>query len=149
IGAALQVGPVPKHIWQGKSWTDPAANPEILKPTVVCGPYMLKDWNTAEGAANFEQITIKPSQQPTVAYELLKSNQAQWAPNIPPSQYTEAKANPNLTMYEWTAANSAYRLLDFNLNRDVLKDKRVREGIARALSRQDMIQVAELGLGQP
>jgi len=161
IGAAASIGPVPKHIWQGKSWTDPAANPEILKPTVVCGAYMLKDWNTAEGATfvrnpnwfkgapNFEQVTIKPSQQPTVAYELLKSNQAQWAPNIPPSQYTEAKQNPSLTMYEWTAANSAYRLLDFNLARDVLKDKKVREALSRALNRQDMIQVAELGLGQP
>ena len=113
------IGPVPKHIWQGKSWTDPVANPEILKPTVVCGPYILKEWNSAEGATfernptwfkgtpNFEKIVIKPGQQPTVAYELLKSNQAQWAPNIPPSQYTEAKQNPNLTLYEWTAANGA------------------------------------------
>jgi len=161
IGAANGIGPVPKHIWQGKSWTDPDQNPEILKPTVVCGPYILKEWNTAEGATfernpnwfkgqpNFERIVVKPSQQPTVAYELLKSNQAQWAPNIPPSQYTEAKQNPNLTMYEWTSANSAFRLLDFNLARDPFKDKRVREALARALSRQDMIQVAELGLGQP
>ena len=161
IGSAAAITPVPKHIWQGKSWTDPAANPEILKPTVVCGPYLLKEWNTAEGATfernsnwfkgapNFEKITIKPSQQPTVAYELLKSNQAQWAPNIPPAQYTEAKQNPSLNMYEWTAANSAYRLLDYNLARDFLQDKKVREALARVLNRQDMIQVAELGLGQP
>jgi peptide/nickel transport system substrate-binding protein len=161
IGAANSIGPVPKHVWQGKSWTDPVANPEIIKPTVVSGPYVLKDWNTAEGAtfernpnwfrgtSNFEKVVIKPSQQPTVAYELLKSNQAQWAPNIPPSQYTEAKQNPNLTMYEWTAANSAFRLLDFNLARDPFKDKKVREALSRALNRQDMIQVAELGLGQP
>src|SRR5215213_3881955 len=161
IGAANSIGPVPKHIWQGKSCTDPSANPEILKPTVVCGPYILKDWNSAEGATfernpnwfkgtpNFERVVIKPSQQPTVAYELLKSNQAQWAPNIPPSQYTEAKQNQSLTLYEWTSANSAFRLLDFNMARDLFKDKRVREALARALSRQDMIQVAELGLGQP
>ncbi|MFN8634471.1 MAG: ABC transporter substrate-binding protein [Chloroflexota bacterium] len=161
ISVANGVGPVPKHVWQGKSWTDPVANPEILKPTVVCGPYTLKDWNPAEGAtfernpnwfrgtSNFEKITIKPSQQPTVAYELLKSNQAQWAPNIPPAQYTEAKQNPNLTMYEWTAANSAFRLLDFNLARELFADKKVREALSRALNRQDMIQVAELGLGQP
>ena len=109
IGVANGIAPVPKHVWQGKSWTDPVANPEILKPTVVSGPYILKELNTAEGAtfernpnwfkgqANFEKVVIKPSQQPTVAYELLKSNQAQWAPAIPPSQYTEAKQNPNLT----------------------------------------------------
>jgi peptide/nickel transport system substrate-binding protein len=161
IGVASGVSPVPKHIWQGKSWTDPVANPEILKPTVVSGPYMLKELNTAEsavfernpnwfkGQANFEQVIIKPGQQPTVAYELLKSNQAQWAPAIPPSQYTEAKQNPALTMYEWSPANGLYRVIEFNLKHELLKDKRVREALARALSREDMIQVAENGLGQP
>jgi peptide/nickel transport system substrate-binding protein len=161
IGVVNSISPVPKHIWQGKSWNDAVANPEILKPTVVCGPYILKDWNSAEGAtfernptwfkgqANFEKVVIKPGQQPTVAYELLKSNQAQWAPNIPPSQYTEAKQNPNLTLYEWTAANGAYRVLEFNTARPLLGDKNVREALSRSLNRQDMIQVAENGLGQP
>ncbi|MCC6175473.1 MAG: hypothetical protein IT305_09250 [Chloroflexi bacterium] len=160
IGVASSVYPVPKHIWQGKSWTDPTANPELLKPTVVSGPYIIKDLNQAEGAtmernpywfrgtANFERIVIKPGQQPTVAYELLKSNQAQWAPHIPPSQYNEAKQNPNLTLYDWQPANAAYRVLDFNLQREFLKDKRVREALSRALNRQDLIQVAENGLGQ-
>jgi len=161
ISAANLFGPVPKHIWQGKPWDDPTQNLEILKPTVVCGPFILKEWNAAEGATfernptwfkgtpNFEKLVYKPAQQPTVAYELLKSNQAQWAPNIPPSQYTEAKQNPNLTMYEWTAANSAFRVLDFNLARPMFADKRFREALARAVNRQDMIQVAEGGLGQP
>jgi len=161
IGAATAISPVPKHVWQGKSWSDPVANPEILKPTVVCGAYILKDWNPAEGASfernptwfkgtpNFERVVVKPGQQPTVAYELLKSGQAQWAPNIPPSQYTEAKQNPNLTLYEWTAANGTYRVLEFNTARPLLADKRVREALSRSLNRQDMIQVAENGLGQP
>jgi peptide/nickel transport system substrate-binding protein len=161
IGVATAISPVPKHIWQGKSWTDPVANPEILKPTVVSGPYILKEMNPAEGAsfernpnwfkgqANFEKIVVKPSQQPTVAYELLKSNQAQWAPAIPPSQYTEAKQNPNLTMYEWNPANGLYRVVEFNVKREPLGDKKVREALSRALSREDLIQVAENGLGQP
>ena len=161
IGVATGISPVPKHVWQGKSWTDPVANPEILKPTVVCGPYILKELNTAEGAtlernpnwfkgqANFERVVVKPSQQPTVAYELLKSNQAQWAPAVPPSQYTEAKQNPNLQMYEWNPANGLYRVVEFNLKREPLGEKKVREALSRALSREDMIQVAENGLGQP
>lgn len=161
IGVATGVSPVPKHIWQGKSWTDGVANPEILKPTVVSGAYLLKELNTAEGAtfernpnwfkgqANFEKVVIKPGQQPTVAYELLKSGQAQWAPAIPPSQYTEAKQNPQLNMFEWSPANGLYRVLEFNLKNDLLKDKKFREALARAVSREDLIQVAENGLGQP
>lgn len=161
IGVATGISPVPKHVWQGKSWTDGLANPEILKPTVVSGAYMLKELNIAEGAtfernpnwfkgqANFERVIIKPSQQPTVAYELLKSGQAQWAPAVPPSQYTEAKQNPTLNMFEWSPANGLYRVIEFNLKREPFGDKRVREALSRALSREDMIQVAENGLGQP
>jgi len=54
ISVASSIAPVPKHVWQGKPWNDPVANPEILKPTVVGGPYVLKDWNAAE-AATFER----------------------------------------------------------------------------------------------
>ncbi|MDP8925251.1 MAG: ABC transporter substrate-binding protein, partial [Chloroflexota bacterium] len=161
IGAANSVSPVPRHVWEGKSWLDPVANPEILKPTVVSGPFALMDWNTAEGATfernpnwfrgqpTIDRIVFRPGQQPTVAYELLRSNQAHWAPAIPPSQYTEAKQNPNLTMYEWNAANGLYRLVEFNLTRVVLKDKRVREALSRVLNRQDLIQIAENNLAQP
>ncbi len=161
IGAANTISPVPKHVWQGKPWADPAANPEILKPTVVAGPFLLDELRQGESASfkrnpnwfkgqpNFERVVLRPSQQPTVAYELLKSNQAQWARDIPPSQYTEAKQNPSLTMYEWTAANGLYRVLDFNLQHPFLKDKKVREALSRAVNRQDIIQVAENNLGQP
>jgi peptide/nickel transport system substrate-binding protein len=161
IGVATQVGPVPRHVWQGKPWNDPVANPEILRPTVVSGPFLVREWNFAEsatfernpnwfkGQSNIERVVVRPGQQPTVAYELLKSGQAHWAPAIPPSQYTEAKQNPALNMFEWTAANSTYRVLEFNLQRDFLKDKRVREALSRAINRQDVIQVAENNLGQP
>lgn len=161
ISVAAGVGPVPKHVWQGKPWNDPVANPEILRPSVVLGPFTLRDWNSAEGAtferlpgwykgqAKFERIVIRPGQQPTVAYELIKSNQAQWAPDIPPSQYQEAKQNASINLIEWTAANSSYRALEFNLQRDLFKDKRVREALSRAVNRQDVIQVAENNLGQP
>jgi peptide/nickel transport system substrate-binding protein len=161
ISVASGIGPVPKHVWQGKSWTDPTANPEILKPTVVLGPYILRDFNSAEsatferspnwydGSTKFDRVVLRPGQQPTVAYELLKSGQAQWAPDIPPSQYAEAKQNANLTLYEWTAANSSYRTIEFNTTRPHLSDKRVREAIARAVNRLDVIQVAENNLGSP
>ncbi|MFN0073915.1 MAG: ABC transporter substrate-binding protein, partial [Chloroflexota bacterium] len=161
ISVASGVGPVPKHVWQGKPWNDLVANPEILKPSVVLGPYVLRDWNAAEaatferapqwysGQAKFDRVVLRPGQQPTVAYELLKSGQAQWAPNIPPSQYQEARQNSSLTLFEWTAANSNYRTVEFNLQREPLKDKRVREALSRAINRQDVIQVAENNLGQP
>lgn len=161
IGAANSVSAIPKHVWQGKPWNDIGANPEILKPTVTSGPYVLREWNAAEsatfernpnwfrGQAAFERVILRPGQQPTVAYELLRSGQAQWAREIPPSQYGEAKQNADVNLFEWTAANGSYRVLDFNLERELFKDKRVRESLARAINREDLIQVAENNLGQP
>ncbi|CAA9227245.1 MAG: Oligopeptide ABC transporter, periplasmic oligopeptide-binding protein OppA, partial [uncultured Chloroflexi bacterium] len=40
LAIAGSIGPLPKHVWEGKSWLDAAANPELLKPTVVSGPYV-------------------------------------------------------------------------------------------------------------
>jgi peptide/nickel transport system substrate-binding protein len=160
-GIATVIGPVPSKVWQGKPWSDPSANPEILKPSVVIGPYAIKEFKEAEGATfvpvtthydgkpSLDQIVLKPAQQPTVAYELLKSGQAQWAPNIPPAQYQEAKSNPDLVMLEWTAANGSYRTLEYNMKRPFLADKKVREALSRAVNRQDIIQVAENSLGSP
>ena len=62
ISVASGIGPVPKHVWQGKSWNDPTLNPEILKPTVVLGPFTVRDWNAAEGATFNESPTTAVSQ---------------------------------------------------------------------------------------
>ncbi len=40
-------------------------------------------------------------------------------------------------------------MLEFNLERQFLADKRVREALSRAINRQDVIQVAENNLGEP
>jgi len=161
LGIASEVGPVPKKVWAGKPWNDTSANPEILNPSVVLGPYKVQDFKIAEGATfvpvntypggqpKIPQVEILPGQQPTVAYEALKSGRANFAPNIPPAQYQEAKSNPDLNMVEWTAANAVYRALEFNTARPFLSDQRVREALARAVSRDDVLDVAEGGLATP
>jgi peptide/nickel transport system substrate-binding protein len=161
LGTVNSIGPVPKKVWENKAWNDATANPEILNPSVVLGPYRVQDFKIAEGAAftavntypggqsKIPTVQILPGQQPTVAYESLKSGRANWAPNIPPAQYQEAKSNPDLNMVEWTAANATYRTIEFNTARPFLSDKRVREALARAISRDDVLDVAEGGLATP
>jgi peptide/nickel transport system substrate-binding protein len=161
LGTVSVIGPIPKKVWENKPWNDPAANPEILNPSVVLGPFKVQEFKIAEqgvfvpvptypgGQSRLSRVEILPSQQPTVAYESLKSGRANYAPNIPPAQYQEAKSNPALNMTEWTAANASYRALEFNTTRPFLKDKRVREALSRAVSREDALDVAEGGLGTP
>jgi peptide/nickel transport system substrate-binding protein len=161
LGIVNIVGPVPKNRWNGRSWTDTAANPEILSPTIVLGPFRVQDFRLAEhavfvpvdtyfvGKALVPSIEILANQQPTVAYESLKSGRANWVHALPPAQYQEAKANRDLNVQEWTAANAAYRTVEFNLTRPFLSDKRVRQALAYAVSRADLLDVAEQGLAVP
>ncbi|HEY2593944.1 MAG TPA: ABC transporter substrate-binding protein [Chloroflexota bacterium] len=161
LGTISAIGPIPKKVWENKPWNDTSANPEILNPSVVLGPYRVQEFNIAErgvfapvptypgGQPKIPQIEILPGQDPTVAYEALKSGRANYAPNIPPAQYQEAKSNPDLNMLEWTAANASYRALEFNTTRPFLSDQRVREALSRAVSRDDVIDVAEGGLATP
>lgn len=142
--------PVPKHIWEGKPWLDPAGNPEILKPTVVSGPYLPKEI-TAERysyARNpnwwgkeplLDEITFVNA-SPTTVLELLKTQQVEWSQSYPPAQYEDSKKLPNANVVEWSGATGSYRSLEFNTKRPVLSDKRVREALARAINREDLIQ---------
>jgi peptide/nickel transport system substrate-binding protein len=161
LGTANVIGPIPKNVWNGRSWTDSAANPQILNPTVVLGPFQVQDFKIAEraiftpvdtyfvGKPKVPSVQIVANQQPTVAYESLKSGRVNWLHSLPPAQYQEAKANPDLDVKEWTAANATYRTLEFNLTRPFLADKRVRQALAYAVSRADMLDVAEQGLAEP
>jgi peptide/nickel transport system substrate-binding protein len=161
LGTVNTIGPIPKKVWENKPWNDTSANPEILNPSVVLGPYKVQEYKIAErgafapvstypgGQPKIPEIEILPGQQPTVAYEALKSGRANYASNIPPAQYEEARSNPNLNMVEWTAANAVYRALEFNTKRPFLSDERVREALSRAVSRDDILDVAEGGLATP
>ena len=155
------IGPVPKQVWSGRSWTDPAANPEILKPSVVLGPFKVQDFVSAEratfvpvetyflGLPRVPRVEMFANQQPASAYDLLKTGRANWVHALPPAQYQEAKSDPSLEVVEWLAANAAYRTLEFNLTRPFLSDKRVRQALAYAVSRSELIDAAEQGLAVP
>jgi peptide/nickel transport system substrate-binding protein len=162
LGIVNIITPVPRHVWNGRSWTDSSANPEIFNPSVVLGPFAVQDFKIAErgvftaldtyyvGKPHIPRVDILANQQPTVAYESLKSGHANWVHALPPAQYQDAKANPDLVVQEWTAANATYRTLEFNLTRPFLAaDKRVRQALAYAVNRTDLLDVAEQSLAVP
>lgn len=144
------IGPVPMHVWQGKSWLDAAANPELIKPTVVNGPYMPKDLGAEQHsftknpnwwgkAPNLDEVVFVNASPQTVL-ELLKTKQVEQAQSFPPAQVKEAKAISHATFYEWAGAVGSYRVMQFNLQRPLLADKKVREALVRAINRQDLVQ---------
>jgi peptide/nickel transport system substrate-binding protein len=152
------ITPVPKHVWAGRPWTDPTVNPEIFKPSVVLGPYRVQDFQPAQrgvflavdtyfaGKPRVPRVEIVVNPSFGVAYEALKNGSVNWVHALQPAQYQAANANPDVDVHVWTAANATYRTLEFNVARPFLSDRRVRQALAHAVNRADLIELAEQDL---
>lgn len=155
---ANTIYPIPQHVWQGKSWNDPQANPEILKPTVVSGPYMPKDISAERQVytrnpgywakpGNLEEIHFVGA-SPQTALELLRTRQVEWTESYPPAQYEESTRIPHANVLKWTPVTALYRLMQFNLQRPYMQDLKFRQALAHAINREDLVQFED-NLGDP
>jgi peptide/nickel transport system substrate-binding protein len=153
MGIAAGIGPVPRHVWEGRPWLDPQANPEVLRPSVVSGPYIPQELSVERHsytrnpnwwgkAPNLDEIVFI-SASPATVLELLRTRQAEWAHNFPPAQYNDARRIEHANVLEWTAAAGTYRVMEMNLARPLLADKRVREALSRAVNRADLVQLED------
>ena len=161
LGIVNVITPVPKRVWSGRSWSDASANPEILSPSVVLGPFAVQEFKSGEravfvpvdafyaGKPRVPRVELVASPGPGDAVQALEAGRANWVHALPPDQYQVASAMPSLSVTQWTPANAAYRTLEFNLTRSFLSDRRVRQALAYAVSRSDLLSVAEHGLGVP
>jgi peptide/nickel transport system substrate-binding protein len=150
LSIANAITPLPEHVWAGKAWSDPSANPEILRPTVVSGPFLPQEL-TAERHSyvrnpnwwgqppKLDGISFVNATPQTIL-ELLNTRQVEWAQNVPPAQVAQAKQASNLNVLEWVGAVGSYRVLIFNLQRPALADRRVREALVRTVDRNDLVQ---------
>ena len=115
LEAAEAITPLPKHIWEKLDWTDPTKNPEIMAPTVSSGPFKLLEWKKDDHAAfvandfyyrgrpNLDSYTVRIVPSSEIAFQMLKSGEVDYT-TISPDQYADAKAQPNLAMYEYWPA---------------------------------------------
>lgn len=158
INLTRDVVPVPKHVWEGKPWLDAQANPEVVKPTVVSGPYLPKEL-TAERHTytrnpnywgkqpNLDEISFIQANPQTIV-ELLKTRQVEWAQNVPPAQWEDTTKQPNINAVRWSGGIGTYRVMQYNLKRPFLSDKRVRQALAHTINRDDLVQFED-GLATP
>ncbi len=146
---------VPKKVWEGKPYFDPANNPEIKKPSVVSGPFKIESYDPNAGATfvansnwfrgkpNFDKVVMKPF-APNLIYEALKTGQVDATIDpLPPAQFNEIKGNQDLKTYEWYGAQSEYRYVVYNTTKAPMGDKALRQAIGYALDRSVMIKLAE------
>jgi peptide/nickel transport system substrate-binding protein len=81
-------------------------------------------------------------------FEAVKTGQVDWAPDIPPQQYDQAKREPSITLYEWSAVNSGFRYMEYNTKRTPMDDKLFRQALNYAVDRDNLVKLAEAGLGK-
>jgi peptide/nickel transport system substrate-binding protein len=154
------ITPLPRHIWEGLDWDDPETNPEINAPSVVNGPYKLAEWQRDQfvlfeanedywykGRPNFDSYVIEIVADTDISYQRMLSGEADTG-TILPENLDEAKAQPNLNVYEWWPAASSWSFIGFNMRREgaPTQDINVRHGINYAINKQELTD--EIMLGQ-
>jgi len=154
------VTPLPKHVWEKYSWSDPAKNPEMVKPSVVSGRFAVKQWQRDKqiefarndsfwrGAANLDGEIVRVIPDAATQLQMLTSGELDLAP-ITLSDVADARKSSALKLYEWNAPNAAFTFVGLNLRRAFLQDVAVRRALAYAMPRQDIADKVFAGLNKP
>jgi len=145
---------IPRHIWEGVD------NPqEYLEPEAVigCGPYRLTDYNKEHGTYRFEAfdaywgpqprvdvIEFVPVSDPILAFEKGEIDLTE----IPPDLLARFRNNPEFTIKE-NPGFWGYRLI-FNYERNKLfRNKELRQALAYAINRQELVEKIARGAAIP
>ncbi len=154
------VQPLPRHVWEGLDWTDPARNPEILTPTVGSGPFRLAAWLRGRHAifvpndryfkgrprlTHYTVIVVDPDES---GYQLLREGTVDYA-SVHPSEYALVRRLNSVTTYEWWPATGSWNYVGFNFRQPLLQDVRVRQALAHAVDRDVLVRHVMYGLAQP
>jgi peptide/nickel transport system substrate-binding protein len=149
---------LPKHLLEGKdiTKTDFARNP------VGLGPYKLSKWvpdqelilesykDYFEGRPYIDRYIYKRIPDPATMFLVLRTGEIDMM-GLTPIQYTKQTENDyfrkNFNKYRYPAFQ--YTHMAFNLKHPFFKDKRVRQAIAYAIDKTELVDVVLFGLGSP
>jgi peptide/nickel transport system substrate-binding protein len=150
---------LPKHIFEYENIMDTELS---RKPKATIGPYQLADWQSQQSIlmranpAYFDKsvwITERLTRIiPDRATQFLELSAGQLdSVGLTPVQYsrlfeTKAALTANYNRYKYL--DFVYTYLGFNLKREPFTDVRVREAIAYAIDRQEIVDGVQLGLGE-
>jgi peptide/nickel transport system substrate-binding protein len=147
---------LPKHVWEKLNWAD---NPEITKPSIGSGPFLLEEWkrddhaifranpNYVEGRPHLDRLIWKMYPNTTGLFTATKNGEVDLA-SVQPDNYLDAKAS-NLKLDEYFTVGGSIRYVGMNLTKPQLSDVRVRRAMTYALDRKTVIDKALNGLAVP
>lgn len=148
MGAMEALGNIfimPKHIYQNE--TNIANSPKNATP-VGTGPYKFKEYKAGEsvtfeankdyflGAPKISKVVFRIITDPNTAILTLQKGEIN-ALAIQPSDASKFKGNTNITLKPYDEGRIGY--LAFNLSSKAVQSKEVRQAIAYAMNRSDII----------
>lgn len=140
------IGIIPKHLYEGK---DINTSPYNRKP-VGTGPFKFVEWKTGEtikvvrndkyfkGRPKLAAIIFKNIPDENASLLALEAKEIDFA-GIPAKDYERFKRNKDIKIYEYDTLLYTY----FGLNNDnpLFKDKRVRQALAYAVNKNQLISL--------
>jgi peptide/nickel transport system substrate-binding protein len=149
---------LPKHIWEALDWSDTEKNPEIMKPSISAGPFILEEWKKDQyatfvanehfflGRPNVDKVTFQIFGNANVATQALLEGQIDnYGPE--PENWPDI-LDSDLQAFQWDSPELAVTYFGFNTRLDVFKDKAVRQALNFALDKELITQELTFGLGQ-
>ena len=148
------MGIIPKHLLAGK---DINISPLNRKP-VGTGPFVFKEWKSGDhitvtgnpfyyfGKPLLKEIVYKVIPDANAQLVALEAGEIDEA-GIPPKDYRRMKYIKGINVYEYDALTYTY--LGFNLENKKFADKRVRQALAYATDKGQMVKLIFQGLASP
>ncbi|WP_409343576.1 ABC transporter substrate-binding protein [Paenibacillus sp. MBLB4367] len=144
-GALVQIFPIPKHIFEGEA--DIEKSPKNNKP-VGSGPFKFKEYRPGEyvaversdsyfaGKAKLDAITYRVAKDSNAAVLALQNGEINMM-LIEPQDHNKVKdtGKADIVMFP----SGGVTTMVFNVNIDVMKKKEVRQAIAHALDKKELI----------
>jgi peptide/nickel transport system substrate-binding protein len=152
------MGICPKHLLEGKD----ISTSELARNPVGTGPFRFVKWDPGEkivlernedyfeGAPYIKRIVYSIVPDTTTMFLELQSGGLDYM-GLTPLQYARQTDTPafkrRFNKYRYPAF--AYTYLGYNLRKPMFQDRRVRQAIAYAIDKQEIVDGVLLGLGQP
>lgn len=145
---------IPKHILQGKDINTAAFN----RNPVGTGPFIFKEWVTGDhlkvvrnpnyylGKPKLAEIIYKIIPDENTRLVALEAGEIDSA-GIPPKDYKRMKSLEGINVFEYD--NLVYTYLGFNLANPKFTDKRVRQALAHATNKKQLVNLIFKGLASP
>ena len=145
---------LPKHLLYGKDMN----TAEFNRRPVGTGPFIFKEWKVGDqvtlvrnphyylGRPLLAKVTYKiiPDENSRlIAFEAGETDET----GVPPKDYNRMKAKKNVIIYENDVL--LYTYLGFNLANPKFKDKRVRQALAYATDKKQLVSLIHRGLAAP